>query len=130
MRSQANRTEVRATEGRVEELYAEVPVMTVAQLRQMLDTGEDMVLLDVREAFEWELSNLGEHGAILMPMGEIPARLGELNPAERVVVYCRTGARSDLITRFLLTHGFEQVWNLEGGINEWARQFDPDMRTY
>jgi len=111
-------------------MYADVPVMTVAQLRQMLDTGEPLVLLDIRESFEWNLSNLGQYGAVLIPMGEIPARIGELNRADRTVVYCRTGARSDLVTRFLLTHGFEQVWNLEGGINEWARQFDPDMGTY
>lgn len=117
-------------EADVEEMYADVPVMTVAQLRQLLDSGEPLVLLDIREAFEWKLSNLGDHGALLIPMGEIPDRLGELKPAEPTVVYCRTGARSDLVTRFLLTHGFEKVWNLEGGINEWARQFDPDMGTY
>lgn len=109
---------------------AEVPVVTPKQLQQLLDAGEPLTLLDVRESFEWKISNLGQHGARLIPMGEVPARLEELDPAQPVVVYCRTGARSDLIARFLILHGFETVWNLEGGINAWAWEVDSRVRVY
>ena len=107
-----------------------VPVLTPKQLQQLLDAGEPLVLLDVREPFEWKISNLGSHGARLIPMGDVPDRLEELDPGAPVVVYCRTGARSDLIARFLIAHGFEQVWNLEGGINAWAWDVDPRVRVY
>lgn len=111
-------------------MQAEVPLITPAQLKQMLDTGEGVLLLDVREPFEWEISNLGQHGAKLIPMGDVPAHLEELDRSDPVVVYCRTGARSDLIARFLIMNGFERVWNLTGGINAWARTQDPGMATY
>ena len=98
----------------------EVPVMTATELRQFLDTGERILLLDVREPFEWEISNLAQHGAKLMPMGEVPSRVDELDRSDPVVVYCRTGARSGLVARYLILNGFERVWNLEGGINAWV----------
>lgn len=112
------------------EMQAEVPQISPAQLRQMLDAGEPLLLLDVREPFEWEISNLGAQGARLIPMGDVPARIDELNRSEPVVVYCRTGARSDLIARYLVMNGFEKVWNLAGGINAWARTEDPGLRRY
>jgi adenylyltransferase/sulfurtransferase len=111
-------------------MQAEVPLIAPSQLKQMLDTGEPLVLLDVRERFEWEISNLGQYGAKLIPMGDVPARIDEMDRTEPVVVYCRTGARSDLIARYLIMNGFERVWNLEGGINAWARTEDPGLRRY
>jgi adenylyltransferase/sulfurtransferase len=112
------------------EMQADVPQITASQLKQMLDTGEPLALLDVREPFEWEISNLGRFGATLIPMGDVPARLDEMDRTAPVVVYCRTGARSDLIARYLIMNGFERVWNLDGGINAWARTEDPEMRRY
>lgn len=114
----------------MEDMHAEVPTITPSQLRQMLDAGEPLVLLDVREPFEWKISNLEPHGARLIPMGDVPARIDELDRSEPVVVYCRTGSRSDLIARYLVMNGFRKVWNLDGGINAWARSEDPGMRTY
>ncbi len=106
------------------------PAINAEQLRQMLDTGEPLVLLDVREPHEWEISNLATYGARLVPMAEIPARISELDPEAATVVYCRTGARSDRVVRFLQANGFTHVFNLEGGINGWAAEIDPEMRRY
>lgn len=114
----------------MDDMHAEVPMITPSQLKQMLDTGEPIVLLDVREPFEWEISNLARYGARLIPMGDVPSRIDEMKRTDPVVVYCRTGARSDLIARYLIMNGFERVWNLDGGINGWARTEDPAMRRY
>jgi adenylyltransferase/sulfurtransferase len=110
--------------------YGRSPAMTVTQLRQLVDTGEPFVLLDVREPLEWSISNLGAYGATLIPLSELPDRLAELDPASQLVVYCRTGARSDMAVRFLMENGFDQVWNLAGGINAWAREIEPGMSSY
>jgi rhodanese-related sulfurtransferase len=114
----------------MDEMSAEVPQITPEQLRQLLESGEPLTLLDVREPFEWEISNLEKHGARMIPMAQIPARVEELDRAERFVVYCRTGARSELVVRYMLLNGFERVLNLDGGINGWARSEDPELRTY
>lgn len=106
------------------------PVLNVAQLRQRIESGEPLRLVDVREKFEWRISNLGPQGADLIPLGDLPNRLDDLDPAVDTVVYCRTGTRSDLAVRFLIANGFERVWNLEGGINAWAREIDRTLPVY
>jgi adenylyltransferase/sulfurtransferase len=108
----------------------QAPLLTVTQLRQRVETGEPLQIIDVREAFEWRIANLESHGARLIPLGELPDRLDDLDPALDTVVYCRTGPRSDLAVRFLIASGFERVWNLEGGINAWARLIDPSLPVY
>jgi len=107
-----------------------VPQITPAGLRQLLAAGEPIQLLDVREPFEWRISNLGRYGAKLIRMGDLPARIEELDRNEPIVVYCRTGSRSDLVAKYLVLDGFERVWSLNGGINAWARTEDPDLRQY
>jgi len=114
----------------MDEMSAEIPQITPAQLRQLLDSGEPLTLIDVREAFEWDISNLEMFGARMIPMAEIPVRVEELDRSDQFVVYCRTGARSELVARYMLLNGFERVLNLDGGINAWARSEDPEMRTY
>jgi adenylyltransferase/sulfurtransferase len=101
-----------------------------AGLQQLLATGEPLTLLDVREPFEWEIANLGSLGAVLIPMGDLMDRIDELDPEKHTVVYCRTGGRSARVARFLAARGFSRVYNLEDGINGWARDVDPDMRAY
>ena len=101
-----------------------------AELAQLLETGEPVTLLDVREPFEWDISNLGSFGAVLIPMSDIPDRIDELDPETPVVVYCRTGGRSARVARFLTARGFPRVYNLADGINGWAREVDPEMETY
>jgi adenylyltransferase/sulfurtransferase len=101
-----------------------------AELQQLLATGEPITLLDVREPFEWNISNLAPLGAVLIPMGDLPARIDELDPETHVVVYCRTGGRSARAAKFLAKRGFGRVSNLAGGINGWAEEVDPGLRTY
>jgi sulfur-carrier protein adenylyltransferase/sulfurtransferase len=104
--------------------------ITPTELRERLDRGDVITLIDVREPFEWEIANLGEHGARLIPLGELPDRIDEIDKAADIVVYCRSGARSASVARHLLAAGYRRVANLNGGINAWAEALDPDMPTY
>jgi rhodanese-related sulfurtransferase/molybdopterin converting factor small subunit len=106
------------------------PQVSARELKLRLDAGERIRLLDVREPFEWDIANLGEEGAELIPMGELGLRLGELNPLEELVVYCHSGIRSAAVVRHLRDAGFSRVWNLAGGITAWATEVDPSMRVY
>ena len=108
----------------------DVPEISVEALKQRIDTGQPVVLLDVREPMEWDIANLEPYGARLIPMGEIPDRLGELDKAADIVVYCRTGNRSAGVARYMKALGFQRVWNLQGGINAWAERIDPDVHGY
>lgn len=92
------------------------------------DKGEPPVLLDVRE--DWELAIARLEEALHIPMGDIPARVGELDPSREVVVMCRSGGRSAQVARFLQQQGFDDVWNLSGGILAWAQQVDPTLTPY
>jgi sulfur-carrier protein adenylyltransferase/sulfurtransferase len=108
----------------------EVPEMTAAELKERLDRGERVAIIDVREPFEWDIANLGEYGARLIPMRELPRRLGEIDPGETVVMQCRSGARSAQTTAFLRRQGYPRVWNLQGGILAWADEVDPSLQKY
>lgn len=99
----------------------------VEEAASLLEKGE-VALLDVREPVEWQICHI--EGAELMPVGEVPYRVNELNTADRIVVHCHTGARSARITQFLRDLGFTKVWNLAGGIDAWAQKVDPSMPRY
>jgi adenylyltransferase/sulfurtransferase len=107
-----------------------VPEIGVDELKARLDRGEEMTLLDVREQHEWHISNLGDHGASLMPMGEIFGRVDEIETDRTVIVYCRTGKRSAHAVEMLQELGLAHVINLRGGINNWAARIDPSMPQY
>lgn len=107
-----------------------VPEMTPAELKTRLDAGDDLFILDVREPHEWEISNLSHLGAKLIPQGQVVERLNELDTAQEIVVQCRTGGRSADIVRELQNHGFKKLWNLDGGINRWAREIDDKLPIY
>ncbi len=107
-----------------------LPQLSAQELKSRLDAGEPIRLLDVREPFEWDIANLGEEGAELIPMGALGPRLGELDPHKDLVVYCHSGIRSASVVRHLRATGFTRVWNLAGGITSWAEQVDPSMRVY
>jgi rhodanese-related sulfurtransferase len=92
--------------------------ITPAELKEKLDRGEDPVLLDVREMWEFALARI--EGSKLVPMAEIFDRLTELDPATETVVTCHHGARSAYVTRVLNLSGFESVYNLEGGLDAYA----------
>jgi len=96
----------------------------------LLAQGESPLILDVREPHEWQISNLGHLGAVLMPKGQVLERMGELDTAQEIVVQCRTGVRSAEIVLLLQQHGFSKLHNLDGGINRWALEVDPRIPRY
>lgn len=107
----------------------DVPAITPSALKARLDRGEEVTLLDVRESIEREIANI-PHATHHIPRGEILGRLGELDTAHDIVVYCRTGAHSAEVVRLLREHGFARALNLAGGINAWAREVDPAVPEY
>ena len=108
----------------------DVPEITPRELKGRLEAGDDLMILDVREPHEWEISNLSHLGAVLIPQGEVLERMGELDTAQEIVVQCRTGGRSAQVVRQLQQHGFSKLHNLEGGINRWAREVEQDLPIY
>jgi adenylyltransferase/sulfurtransferase len=99
-------------------------------LKSRIDAGKKPVLIDVREEYEWDIASLGSYGAKLIPLGEIAERASEIDRNADVVVYCRSGKRSESAIRHLQSQGFTNLMNLRGGINGWASEVDPDMATY
>jgi sulfur-carrier protein adenylyltransferase/sulfurtransferase len=97
-------------------------------LQEKLSRGEEIVILDVRNPEEVEISRLP--GSVLIPLGELPERVAELNTADQLVVHCRMGGRSAKAVEFLRSVGFRKVKNLVGGINAWADEVDPAMSKY
>ena len=90
------------------------------------------LLLDVREPWEVELAAISLPGVAAkhMPMGSIPQRLSELDPAQSIVCICHHGVRSLQVVAFLERHGFESVYNLAGGIDAWSVEVDPSVPRY
>jgi len=105
-----------------------IPETTVEDLKARLDRGDSFVLLDVREPFELEIASLP--GALNIPLGELPGRLGELDPQAETLILCRSGGRSANALEFLRDSGFSNLWNVEGGINAWSRRIDPAVPLY
>ncbi len=94
--------------------------------------GHAPLLLDVREPWEAHLASIMIEGvrSQLIPMGQIPERLGELDPAQPVVCYCHHGVRSLQVVAFLQRAGFDSVYNLAGGIDAWSLATDPSVPRY
>lgn len=101
-----------------------------AELKAWLDDPrrEAPFLLDVRELWEFERCHIPD--ANLVPMGSVPARLAELDPARETVVICHHGVRSFHVARFLEHNGFTNVINLSGGVDAWAKEVDRTMPLY
>jgi adenylyltransferase/sulfurtransferase len=97
-------------------------------LKHMMDSGEAVTLLDVREPFEHQFCRIG--GSKLIPLGELGGRAGELDRAAEIVVYCHVGARSATATELLSSLGFVKVRSLKGGIRAWSEDVDPTVPTY
>ena len=105
----------------------EVPEITVQELKERLENGGDVTVLDVREPYEYEVANIG---ARLIPLGELPERLVELDKDETFAIHCRTGARSANAVKLLQDAGFENVYNVKGGIVAWSEEIDPSVPKY
>lgn len=116
--------------GSVPDPLADLPEIGPAELERRLAMDQPIVLLDVREPFEKEIADLPEKGQLRIPMGEVPERLGELDPEAPLVVYCRTGGRSGRVVRFLQAQGFRQAMNLRGGVMGWREEVDPSLTEY
>jgi adenylyltransferase/sulfurtransferase len=106
---------------------AKVPEIQVAELKRRLDAGEDIFVLDVREPHEYQICNLGGH---LIPLGDLPKRIHELDSSREIVVHCKSGARSAKAVDFLRQSGFKRASNLTGGILAWADKIDPSIPKY
>jgi adenylyltransferase/sulfurtransferase len=101
--------------------------MTPEELKQRLDAGDDLFVLDVREPNEYQICNLGGH---LIPLNDLPKRVSELDSSREIVVHCKMGGRSAKAVDFLRQSGFGKVHNLAGGIQAWAERVDPKMPKY
>ncbi len=104
-----------------------VSQISVTDFKRKLDAGEDIYLLDVREPHEYQIANLGGH---LIPLGDLPARVGELDKSREIVVHCKMGGRSQKAAEFLQQAGFRNIQNLSGGIQAWSEQIDPKVPRY
>jgi adenylyltransferase/sulfurtransferase len=105
-----------------------VAAITAPELQRRLANGESIFLLDVRNSEEYQLCRLP--GSVLIPLRDLPARVGELNRSRELVVYCKSGSRGLKAAQLLLSQGFSQVKNLKGGILSWIAEIDPTMRKY
>jgi rhodanese-related sulfurtransferase len=103
--------------------------IAVEELKSLLEAESDVVVLDVREPWEFETAKIANSQHI--PMGDIPARFNqELDPDKHIVVVCHHGVRSMNVTAWLRQQGFEKVQSLGGGIDRWARTVDPAVPLY
>jgi len=106
---------------------ASVPEIQPIELKARLDAGDDIFILDVREPHEYQICNLGGH---LIPLGDLPARMNELDSSREIVAHCRSGVRSAKAVTLLRQAGFGKVKNLAGGILAWADKVDPTVPKY
>jgi molybdopterin/thiamine biosynthesis adenylyltransferase/rhodanese-related sulfurtransferase len=106
----------------------DVPTITASELRKKLDRKEKFVLVDVREPYEYDICNIP--GSKLIPLGELPARLSELDSADDIVLHCKVGGRSAKALKILQEAGFRKLSNLRGGITAWSDEVDPSVPKY
>ncbi len=106
----------------------QVAVVTPKELNAEIESGRRVRLIDVREPHEYEIAHIA--GSTLIPLGQLPDRVNELDTADELVMYCHTGGRSARATDFLRGIGYAKVRNLEGGIDAWAVEVDPTMNRY
>src|SRR5439155_23780375 len=102
--------------------------VTAVELRDRIAGNGNLVLLDVREPFEWEIAHLPQ--AKLIPLGELPARLRELDGHADIVAYCHHGQRSQRAVELLRAAGYSTVRNLRGGIDAWSLEVDQALPRY
>jgi rhodanese-related sulfurtransferase len=102
--------------------------ITPAELKSRLDKGDQLVLLDVREQWEFDLAKLT--GSTLIPLATLPQSLAKLNRDTEIIAICHHGMRSADATNFLLQQGFSKVKNLVGGIDAWSAQVDRSVPRY
>jgi adenylyltransferase/sulfurtransferase len=106
-----------------------VEEITATQLKERMDSGEKVQLIDVRQPEEYAFAKI--EGAKLIPLGELPSRVGELDPTREVIFHCKSGVRSARAVEFLQQTGFQgTAKNLRGGITAWSNEVDPKIPKY
>ena len=106
---------------------AGIPEIQPEELKRRLVAGEDIYILDVREPHEYQICNIGGH---LIPLGDLPKRISELDSSREIVVHCKMGGRSAKAVEFLRQSGFSRASNLAGGILAWADKVDSSLPKY
>jgi adenylyltransferase/sulfurtransferase len=104
-----------------------IPQLSVKDLKRRMDAGENLLILDVREPFEYQIANIGGK---LIPQNEVPQRLSEIDRNREIIVQCKSGGRSQRIAEFLRQSGYPKVANLAGGILAWSDEVDPRVPKY
>jgi sulfur-carrier protein adenylyltransferase/sulfurtransferase len=104
--------------------------ITPRELKQRLDAGERIVIVDVREPHEWAIGTIDAPDMRFIPLGDLPARMHELDTADDIVTQCRSGARSAKALGILQSAGFRKLKNLTGGILAWSDDVDPTLPKY
>ena len=102
--------------------------ISVQELKNRLDKGDKIFLLDVREPHEFSMAKI--EGSTLIPLGTLPASLNQLDPNDEIVALCHKGMRSADAVGFLLQQGFNNIKNLVGGIDAWSVQVDQTVPRY
>lgn len=102
--------------------------ITVRELKNRLDRGEQIKILDVREPMELQIAHLS--GTVNIPLNDVPKRLNELDPHDEIIVMCHSGGRSHRVMQFLKQKDYRNVKNLQGGIRAWAQEIDPSIPVY
>jgi adenylyltransferase/sulfurtransferase len=102
--------------------------ITAVELKQRLDRGDALKIVDVREPNEYQINRIP--GSVLIPLGDVPQRYRELNPDDELVVHCKMGGRSAKAADFLRSVGFKNVLNLKGGVLDWVDKVDPTQPKY
>ncbi len=105
-----------------------IPEITPVELKKKMDAHEPFVLVDVREPHEYQICRIP--GSKLIPLGEVPKRMSELDSADEIVVHCKSGMRSAKAVDLLMKAGFLKIHNLKGGILAWSDQVDPSVPKY
>ncbi len=105
-----------------------VPEMSVGELQKKLLAKDDFLLLDVREPYEYDIARIP--GSKLIPLGELPSRMSELDSAQEIALQCKTGRRSTQALRLLQEAGFSKLVNVAGGIEAWANEVDSSVPKY
>ncbi|MBZ5549875.1 MAG: molybdopterin-synthase adenylyltransferase MoeB [Acidobacteriia bacterium] len=113
--------------GQEEPAGNDVPAISVEDLKKKLDAKADIFVLDVREPHEYQICNLKGY---LIPVGDLPKRVNELDSSREIIAHCRSGVRSAKAVNFLRRSGFKKVYNLTGGILAWADRIDTTMPKY
>lgn len=107
-----------------------LPEISATELNERLGRGDELALVDVREPYEREIADLPEVRQLRIPIDQLLGRVSELDREAPLILYCRSGSRSGWATQELLALGFDNVWNLKGGLLAWKEEVDSSIQAY